>query len=84
MDMSEPAFIEPPFTADYVRLACCALDMHACWSLRGQPQMQGYNITMGAGCYMNFNCCILDCAPVKIGKNVSAIILTIKRHCMLY
>ena len=32
--------------------------------------MQGYNITMGAGCYMNFNCCILDCAPVKIGKNV--------------
>lgn len=31
---------------------------------------QGYNITMGSGCYMNFNCCFLDCAPIKIGKDV--------------
>ncbi|CAL8469943.1 g9485 [Coccomyxa elongata] len=47
MDMTKPAFIEPPLTVDY-----------------------GYNVTMGPGCYMNFNCCFLDCAPIKIGKDV--------------
>ncbi|KAK9808951.1 hypothetical protein WJX72_006932 [[Myrmecia] bisecta] len=30
----------------------------------------GYNITMGAQVYMNFNCCILDVCPVKIGSRV--------------
>ena len=44
--------------------------MHACTCSHAVDYSQGYNITMGAGCYMNFNCCILDCAPVKIGKNV--------------
>ncbi len=31
---------------------------------------QGYNITIGAGSYINFNCCFLDCAKITIGKNV--------------
>ncbi|CAL5218930.1 g678 [Coccomyxa viridis] len=30
----------------------------------------GYNITIGAGSYINFNCCFLDCAKITIGKNV--------------
>ena len=30
---------------------------------------------MGSGCYMNFNCCFLDCAPIKIGKDVRPAIL---------
>lgn len=30
----------------------------------------GYNIEVGADCYMNFGCCILDCAKVTIGDNV--------------
>lgn len=29
----------------------------------------GDNITLGDNVYMNFNCIILDCAPVRIGKN---------------
>ena len=33
---------------------------------------QGYNITIGPGCYINFNCCFLDCAKITIGKNVGA------------
>jgi len=28
----------------------------------------GYNITLGEGAEFNFDCCILDCAPVKIGR----------------
>jgi maltose O-acetyltransferase len=31
---------------------------------------QGYNITLGKKVYMNFDCCILDCAPVDIGDRV--------------
>ncbi len=31
---------------------------------------QGYNVTIGKGVYMNFNCCLLDCAPITIGDNV--------------
>ena len=31
---------------------------------------QGYNVTIGPGCYINFNCCFLDCAKITIGKNV--------------
>lgn len=27
----------------------------------------GWNISLGAGAYVNFNCVILDCAPVAIG-----------------
>lgn len=27
-------------------------------------------MTIGKGCYMNFNCCLLDCAPISIGDNV--------------
>lgn len=30
----------------------------------------GYNITLGKNVFMNFNCCILDVAPVTIGDNV--------------
>jgi maltose O-acetyltransferase len=30
----------------------------------------GSNITLGDGVYMNFNCVILDCAPVTIADNV--------------
>lgn len=30
----------------------------------------GYNITLGAGTYMNFGCCILDCNKVTIGARV--------------
>jgi len=30
----------------------------------------GFNITLGRGFYCNFNCCILDCAPVTIGERV--------------
>ncbi len=30
----------------------------------------GYNITLGDNVFMNFNCCILDVAPVTIGNNV--------------
>lgn len=29
----------------------------------------GYNIFLGEGVYINYNCTILDCAKVKIGKN---------------
>jgi maltose O-acetyltransferase len=29
----------------------------------------GYNIKLGKGVYMNFNCCILDVAKVNIGNN---------------
>jgi len=29
----------------------------------------GYNISFGENLQMNFDCCILDCARVKIGKN---------------
>ncbi len=29
----------------------------------------GYNISLGEKVFMNFNCCILDVAPVKIGSN---------------
>jgi acetyltransferase-like isoleucine patch superfamily enzyme len=36
----------------------------SCWWL------QGYNVTIGKGVYMNFNCCLLDCAPISIGDNV--------------
>ncbi|CAG7731048.1 unnamed protein product [Allacma fusca] len=32
----------------------------------------GFNLTFGENSYMNFDCCILDCAPVKIGKNFLA------------
>lgn len=31
----------------------------------------GSNIDAGDGLYMNFDCVILDCAPVRIGKNVA-------------
>ena len=27
-------------------------------------------MTIGKGVYMNFNCCLLDCAPITIGDNV--------------
>jgi len=27
-------------------------------------------VTIGKGVYMNFNCCLLDCAPISIGDNV--------------
>jgi len=30
----------------------------------------GYNITIGENFYSNYNCTILDCAPVTIGENV--------------
>ncbi|HKO88494.1 MAG TPA: sugar O-acetyltransferase [Burkholderiales bacterium] len=30
----------------------------------------GYNISVGDGFYANFNCVILDCARVEIGRNV--------------
>ena len=30
----------------------------------------GYNITLGSGFYCNFNCVILDVAPVHMGDNV--------------
>ncbi len=30
----------------------------------------GYNISIGEHFYRNYNCTILDCAPVTIGKNV--------------
>ena len=30
----------------------------------------GYNISIGENFYANFNCIILDCAPVTIGSNV--------------
>lgn len=30
----------------------------------------GYNITLGDSFYSNFNCTILDCAPVTIGSHV--------------
>ncbi len=30
----------------------------------------GYNIKLGKNVFMNFNCCILDVAEVKIGNNV--------------
>ncbi|WP_428909585.1 sugar O-acetyltransferase [Niallia sp. Krafla_26] len=30
----------------------------------------GYNITLGKNFYSNYNCTILDCAPVTIGDNV--------------
>ncbi|KAK9843721.1 hypothetical protein WJX81_003605 [Elliptochloris bilobata] len=30
----------------------------------------GYNVTIGKGVYMNFNCCLLDCAPIIVGDNV--------------
>ncbi len=30
----------------------------------------GYNITIGENFYSNYNCIILDCAPVTIGDNV--------------
>jgi len=30
----------------------------------------GYNITLGEGCQLNFDCCMLDCAPITIGKRV--------------
>lgn len=30
----------------------------------------GFNIEWGENSYANFDCIILDCAPVKIGKNV--------------
>lgn len=29
----------------------------------------GYNIRCGEGCYFNFDCVVLDCAPVTIGRN---------------
>jgi maltose O-acetyltransferase len=32
----------------------------------------GFNITFGENGYMNFDCCILDGAPVKIGRNFLA------------
>ncbi|CAG7786545.1 unnamed protein product, partial [Allacma fusca] len=32
----------------------------------------GVNITFGENAYMNFDCCILDPAPVTIGKNFLA------------
>ncbi len=73
MDMSKPTFIEPPFTADYVwllpnlQLSC---RVHLAQSITASSAAQGYNITIGPGCYMNFNCCLLDCAPITIGKNV--------------
>ena len=97
MDEDEPAFIEPPFTVDYVgmpsgpvqtsktnlrvprtdcriagcldccekTLGVCGLRLSvACWG------PQGYNMTIGKGVYMNFTCCLLDCAPISIGDNV--------------
>jgi len=30
----------------------------------------GKHIRLGKNCYMNFNCCILDCAAVELGDNV--------------
>jgi acetyltransferase-like isoleucine patch superfamily enzyme len=30
----------------------------------------GCNITMGEGSFLNYNCVILDCAPVTLGKHV--------------
>ena len=30
----------------------------------------GYNIELGENCYMNYNCTILDCAKVTIGRDV--------------
>jgi len=30
----------------------------------------GFNITLGENVFFNFNCVILDCAPVTIGSNV--------------
>lgn len=30
----------------------------------------GYNITVGDNFYSNFNCIMLDCAPITIGNNV--------------
>lgn len=30
----------------------------------------GENISIGSNCYINYNCVVLDCAPVTIGNNV--------------
>ncbi len=30
----------------------------------------GWNVSLGAGAYLNFGCVILDCNPVRIGANV--------------
>jgi maltose O-acetyltransferase len=41
-----------------------------CWI---EPPFQcdyGFNIELGEGAYMNFNCVILDAAPVTIGRHV--------------
>jgi maltose O-acetyltransferase len=41
-----------------------------CWI---EPPFQcdyGFNISLGRGAYMNFNCVILDVAPVTIGSHV--------------
>ena len=32
--------------------------------------VQGYNISIGRGSYLNFDCCFLDVCPIKIGDNV--------------
>ena len=30
----------------------------------------GYNIRLGQNAFMNFNCVLLDCAPIEIGDNL--------------
>ena len=32
--------------------------------------VQGYNISMGRGVYLNFDCCFLDSCPIIIGDHV--------------
>jgi acetyltransferase-like isoleucine patch superfamily enzyme len=53
----------------------------------------GYNITLGAGTYMNFGCCILDCNKVTIGARVlfgpnvqvrPSLLHTQQQLCLLY
>ena len=42
-------------------------------------------MTIGKGCYFNFNCCLLDCAPISIGDNVlfGPNVQAPARHCQL-
>ena len=42
-------------------------------------------MTIGKGCYFNFNCCLLDCAPITIRDNVlfGPNVQAPARHCRL-
>ena len=73
IDRTNPPFIEPPFTCDYVRMLLYYYgQLLGVWfhNLTVPCRVpKGYNISLGAGVYVNFQCCFLDSNTISIGDD---------------